>query len=106
MAFANASVHSALPLLTAPNLVIGKSRAGKIGALMRARICKASDQGSSSAIKALGSVTLPNALLDRLDNAIPAPPANMLLVKSRRLVILRFLCQRYFKRVINEPSQS
>src|SRR5437879_5939561 len=91
MALANASVQSALPSPTAPNLVIRKSRAGKTGALMRARICEACDQGSSSAIKAqlAGSIARTIALLDRFDSAIPAPLAIMLCMKLRRLVMVR-----------------
>src|SRR5437016_9548070 len=90
MALANASVQSALPFPTAPNFEIGKSCAGKTGALMRARICEACDQGSSSAIKAqrAGSIARTIALLDRLDSAIPALPAITLFMKSRRLVML------------------
>src|SRR5438128_6941013 len=94
MALAKAAVQSALPLPTAPNLVIGKSRAGKIGALMRARICEACDQGSSSGIKAeiAGSIARTIALIDRLDSAILAPPAIMLFMKLRRLVMLKISC--------------
>src|SRR2546429_3391167 len=91
MALANASVQSALPFAAAPNLVIGKSWAGKTGALMRARIWEACDQGSS-AIKArrAGSIARTITLLDKLDSAIPAPLVITLFMKSRRLVMLNF----------------
>src|SRR5437870_4809730 len=91
MALAKASVQSALPFAAAPNLVIGKSRAGKTGALMRARICEACDQGSASRIKGqrAGSIAWAIASVDRLDRAIPALPAIMLFMKSRRLVMPR-----------------
>src|SRR5438309_10978473 len=92
MALANASVQSALPFAAAPNLIIGKSRAGKTGALMRARICEACDQGSTAATTAqlAGSPARTITLLDKLDSAIPAPLVITLFMKSRRLVMLNF----------------
>src|SRR5438552_17344532 len=98
MALANASVQSALPFAAAPNLVIGKSRAGKTGALMRARIWEACDQGSSAVNKAHRSMARTIAWLDRLDSAIPAPPVTMFFIKSRRLLMFglaRLMTGRY-----------
>src|SRR5689334_6186271 len=49
MALAKASVLSVELSPLAPNLVISKSRLGKVGGLMRARIRGTSDHGSAAA---------------------------------------------------------
>src|SRR4030095_121590 len=97
-----ASVQSVAVLAAAPYLVIKKSRAGKAGALIRARIFGTSSQGSSVSSELLEDETgilfpapaIPGeATSDCGNSKAPAPVVMNVFTKSRRLVI-SFSCAR------------
>src|SRR6185295_12519598 len=90
IARAKASVQSARAFPTAPNLVIEKSLLGKIGALMRRRILRASIQGSPAGS---GSKARADEPINP-ETPKPAPLIKTFCRNSRRLLIQRFLLLR------------
>src|SRR5258708_10678211 len=94
MAFSKACVQSVLLSPMAPNFVTSKSRAGKTGGLMRARIPGNNDQGPSLpaskagkrdvAVKAASSLGAANAPLQAASPAAASRP----FISSRLFIVL------------------
>src|SRR5215472_413861 len=99
IAFWNASVQSERLSPTAPNLVMSKSRSGKSGALMRARISANPSHGDcgSTDIISRGQPHRPSAL----PAARAAPPAIQILRNSRRFCMLVRSCIACYFRIFD-----